>query len=181
MTKNHNDTNIKEKLRQALISTVKVISEDFRKDIEIKNEKVTKELDFIDLDNLVTKKDFLKARATSDSVALKRKFSNANIYKKNLPSNSSCKSLYSIAEKIRYECLGAKMLKGIKKNLEDNYNQIIYSKKTEQPKSKDDVNISEAFELYMLKNFHKIKLNPLTSRMLNFWEKDFENSIEKHK
>ena len=30
-------------------------------------------------------------------------------------------------------------------------------------------------------NFHKIKLNTLTSRMLNFWEKDFENSIEKHK
>ena len=34
-----------------------------------------KKFDFIDLDNLVTKKDFLKARATSDSVALKRKFS----------------------------------------------------------------------------------------------------------
>ena len=180
MTKNHNDTNIKEKLRQALISTVKVISEDFRKDIKIKDEKSTKEFDFIDLDNLVTKKDFLKARATSDSVALKRKFSNENIYKKNLPSNSSCKSLYSIAEKIRYECLGAKMLKGIKKNLEDNYNQIIYSKKTEQPKSKDDVNISEAFELYMLKKFHGIKLNHITSQILSFWEKDFDRTIEEH-
>ena len=180
MTKNHNDTNIKEKLRQALISTVKVISEDFRKDIEIKDEKATKEFDFIDLDNLVTKKDFLKARATSDSVALKRKFSNENIYKKNLPSNSSCKSLYSIAEKIRYECLGAKMLKGIKKNLEDNYNQIIYSKKIEQPKSKDDVNISEAFELYMLKKFHGIKLNHITSQILSFWEKDFDRTIEEH-
>ena len=94
MTKNHNDTNFKEKLRQALISTVKVISEDFRKDIKIKDEKATKKFDFIDLDNLVTKKDFLKARATSDSVALKRKFSDKNIYKKNLPSNASCKSLY---------------------------------------------------------------------------------------
>ena len=180
MTKNHNDTNIKEKLRQALISTVKVISEDFRKDIEIKNKKATKEFDFIDLDNLVTKKDFLKARATSDSAALKRKFSNENIYKKNLPSNSSCRSLYSITEKIRYECLGAKMLKGIKKNLEDNYNQMIYSKKKEQPKSKDEVNISEAFELYMLKKFHGIKLNHITSQILSFWEKDFDKTIEEH-
>ena len=180
MTKNHNDTNIKEKLRQALISTVKVISEDFRKDIEIKNKKATKEFDFIDLDNLVTKKDFLKARATSDSAALKRKFSNENIYKKNLPSNSSCRSLYSITEKIRYECLGAKMLKGIKKNLEDNYNQMIYSKKTEQPESKDEVNISEAFELYMLKKFHGIKLNHITSQILSFWEKDFDRTIEEH-
>ena len=33
----------------------------------------------------------------------------------------------------------------------------------------------------MLKNFHKVKLNPLTSKMLDFWEKDFEKSIEKHK
>ena len=45
--------------------------------------------------------------------------------KKNLPLNSSCKSLYSIAEKIRYEALGGKMLKGIEKNLFENYNQII--------------------------------------------------------
>ena len=33
----------------------------------------------------------------------------------------------------------------------------------------------------MLKNFHKIKLNPLTTKMLNFWEKDFEDAIGKHK
>ena len=33
----------------------------------------------------------------------------------------------------------------------------------------------------MLKNFHKVKLNPLTSKMLDFREKDFEISIEKHK
>ena len=33
----------------------------------------------------------------------------------------------------------------------------------------------------MLKNFHKIKLNPLTTKMLNFWERDFEKSIDKHK
>ncbi len=180
MTKNRNDTNIKNKVKQALISTVKVISQDFKKNIKIIDEKTTKKFDFIDLDNLVTKKDFLKARATSDSIALKRRFSNENIYKKNLPSNSSCKSLYSIAEKIRYECLGAKMLKGIKKNLEDNYNQIISSKKTEKPKFKDDVNISEAFELYMLKKFHGIKLNDITSQILDFWERDFDKTIKEH-
>ena len=32
----------------------------------------------------------------------------------------------------------------------------------------------------MLKQFHNIKLNSLTSKMLNFWEKDFDRSIEKH-
>ena len=33
----------------------------------------------------------------------------------------------------------------------------------------------EAFELYMLKNFHEIKLNTLTNKMLNFWEKTLNN------
>ena len=37
------------------------------------------------------------------------------IYKKILPSNNSSRSLYNIAEKIRYEALGGKMLKGIRK------------------------------------------------------------------
>ena len=73
------------------------------------------------------------------------------------------------------------MLKGIKKNFNDNYNEIINNKKKDSLKSKDDVPILEAFELYMLKNFHEIKLNTLTNKMLNFWEKDFEQSIDKHK
>jgi hypothetical protein len=32
----------------------------------------------------------------------------------------------------------------------------------------------------MLKKFHKIKLNSLTTKMLDFWEKDFNESISKH-
>ena len=99
--------------------------------------------------------------------------------KKNLPSNSSCRSLYSIAEKIRYESLGSKMLKGIEKNLKENYNQIIEFKRKDQLKTKDDVPVLEAFELYMLKKFHNIKLNSLTSKMLSFWENDFDKAIDK--
>ena len=73
------------------------------------------------------------------------------------------------------------MLKGIEKNFNENYTQIINRKRKDQLKTKEDVPVAEAFELYMLKNFHQIKLNSLTSRMLNFWEKDFDQSIEKHK
>ena len=72
------------------------------------------------------------------------------------------------------------MLRGIKKNFQDNYNQMINFKRKDQLKTKEDVSVSEAFELYMLKNFHNIKLNSLTSKMLSFWEKDFDNSIDKH-
>ena len=172
--------NLREKLKQALTSTAKVISDDFVLKESIESNKDLKKLDFLDLENLNSKRDFIKARARSDSFALKKKFSNNEIYKKNLPNNYSSKSLYLIAEKIRYETLGAKMLKGIEKNLKENYTQEIYLKKNEQLKTKEDVPVNEAFELYMLKKFHNIKLNSMTSNMLDFWEKDFDQAIEKH-
>ena len=180
MNNSNKDANFKEKLRQALASTIRVISGD----LEIKNKtndnKSSKKFDFFELDNINSTTDFVKARAESDSSALKKKFSNDEIYKKNLPLNSSCKSLYSIAEKIRYETLGGKMLKGIEKNLKDNYNQKISLKRKDQLKTKDDVPVIEAFELYMLKKFLNIKLNPLTNKMLNFWEDDFDLVVDKH-
>jgi cobaltochelatase CobT len=72
------------------------------------------------------------------------------------------------------------MLKGIQKNLIENYNQIIELKRKDQLKNKEDVIINEAFELYMLKKFHGIKLNTQSKAMLSFWEKDFDQAIEKH-
>jgi len=176
---NNKTESFKEKLRQALTSTSKVISDDLGINPK-KNIKNPEKQDLIELDNLNSKNDFIKARAETDSKALKKKFSDESIFKKNLPSSSSCKSLYTITEKIRYEKLGSKMLKGIDKNLRDNYTQMINHKRKDQIKSKDDVPVVEAFELYMLKNFHNIKLNSLTSKMLNFWEKDFDKSIFEH-
>ena len=174
------ETSLKEKLRQALASTVKVISDDLELDQKRGNNKSSNQFDFFELDNLNTKNDFIKARAESDSTALKKKFSDELIYKKNLPSNSSCKSLYAVAEKIRYEALGGKMLKGIKKNFKENYSQIINLKRKDQIKSREDVTINEAFELYMLKKFHNVELNDLCSKILSFWENDFDQSISKH-
>ncbi len=176
----NNSNNLKEKLKQALNSTARAISDDFNINEHHDKNKSSKKFDFFNLENLNSKNDFIKARAESDSSALKKKFSNDKIYKKNLPLNSSCKSLYSIAEKIRYESLGAQMLLGIKKNLKKNYNQIIELKRKDQLKTKEDVPLIEAFELYMLKKFHGIELNSITSKMLDFWEKDFDKAIEKH-
>ena len=175
------ENNLNEKIRIALNSTAKVISDDF--DLNKKNteDKKNKDIISIEIDNLTNPSDFLRLRAETDSRALKKKFSDDFIYKKNLPNNNSSRSLYNIAEKIRYEALGGQMLKGIEKNFQENYSQIINRKRKDQLKTKEDVPVAEAFELYMLKNFHKIKLNPLTSKMLNFWEKDFEVSIEKHR
>ena len=174
------EDNFKEKFKEALISTVKVISDDYKLEKGERNNLNSKNFSFIELDNLNSKEDYVKLRAETDSEALKRKFSNNNIYKKNLPSNTSCKLLYSISEKIRYEVLGTKMLNGISKNLKDNYSRKILLKKKDQLKSKDDVQIAEAFELYMLKNFLGIKLNSLSEKILSYWEEDFKNSFNKH-
>ena len=175
------ENNLKEKFKIALTSTAKVIADDFDVKKTNSEEKKIKEFNLLEIDNLTSPADFIRLRAETDSSALKKKFCNETIYKKNLPSNTSSRSLYNIAEKIRYETLGGKMLKGIEKNFQENYHQIINRKRKDQLKTKEDVSVSEAFELYMLKNFHKIKLNPLTTKMLNFWEKDFEDAIEKHK
>jgi len=173
--------NFKEQFKQALISTARVISEDYRLDVKkIDNDLKSKKIDFFDVTNLSNKNDFIKLRAEADSGALKKKFSDKEIFDKNLPNNPSCKSLYNIAEKIRYEVLGGKMLKGVGKNLSENYNQKISLVRKDQLKNKEDVPVIEAFEIYMLKKFFKLKLNAVSSKMLSFWEKDFTQSIDKH-
>ena len=177
---NNRETNLKDKLRQALTSTIKVISDDLKVSDKKLNNKNSNKSNFFELENLSSKYDFIKARAEADSTALKMKFSNDEIYKKNIPKNSSCKPLYAIAEKTRYETLGGRMLKGIEKNLKANYSHTLNLKRKDQLKSKEDVPIAEAFELYMLKNFYNIELNSNSSKMLNFWEKDFDESINKH-
>ena len=174
------EENLKEKFKQALISTVKVISDDYKNDRNNKSNLSSKNYNFFEIDNIDNKIDFLKLRAEADSEALKRKFSNKEIYQKNLPKNSSCRSLYDISEKLRYEILGSKMLKGISKNLKENYKYKINLKRKDQLKKKEDVNIIEAFELYMLKNLFNLKLNSICQEILSFWEKDLNNSIGKH-
>ena len=178
---NNKEDNFKEKFKQVLISTAKVISDDYKLDLSTKNKNFSsKNLDFFELDNLDNKHDFTRLRAETDSKALKKKFSDKLIYQKNLPNKKSYRSLYDISEKIRCELLGTKILKGISKNLNENYNQKISLTRKDQLKTKEDVNANEAFELYMLKNFFKIKLNPLSDKILSFWDKEFNSSLGKH-
>ena len=165
----NNRESLKEKLKQALSSTARVISDDLSIKYKKKTEKGSDKIDLGEFEVLNTKNDFIKARAESDSKALKKRFSDEKIFRKNLPSSPSYKSLYTITEKIRYESLGTKMLQGIKINLENNYKQVIDTTRKDQLKSKEDVPVIEAFELYMLKNFHDIKLNTFASKMLSFW------------
>ena len=68
------ENNIKEKFKQALISTVKVISDDYKINIVKKNAS-SQNFNFFELDNLNSKQDFIRFRAEADSEALRKKFS----------------------------------------------------------------------------------------------------------
>ncbi len=144
-----------------------------------KNKKKSK-IDLFELDKLESRSDFVKYRAEIDSGALKRKFSNTEIFRNNFPQNSSYKQLYELSEKIRCEILGSNILKGVGANLKENYTNEILAKKKDQLFSKEDVSVIEAFELYMLKNFYKINLNSLNEKILSYWENDFDKSLKKH-
>ena len=66
--------NLKEKLKQALTSTARVISDDLNVKENLENNKSSKKFDFFNLENLNSRSDFIKARAESDSSALKKNF-----------------------------------------------------------------------------------------------------------
>ena len=167
----------KERFKQALDSTYKVISEELS---NLGKKEYHKDIEDYKISNLYSRDDFIKFRAFIDSRALKKKFSDKNIFKKNFPKNQSYKLFYEISEKIRCELLGSEMLNGIKKNINENYCNKILNKKDNNVKKKEDANVSEAFELYLLKNFMNIKLNNVTNKILGFWEDKFDKSIKSH-
>ena len=107
------ETNLKEKFRIALSSTAKVIADDIDINNKSSEDKKAKDTSSFEINDLTSPSDFIKLRAETDSSALKKRFSDEKIYRKNLPTNTSSRSLYNIAEKIRYEALGGKMLKEI--------------------------------------------------------------------
>ena len=173
------ENNIKEKFKIALASTEKAISDDYLKK-NVKNKEFTKNIDYFEIDSLNTKEEFIKYRAESDSRALLKKFSDRDILKSNYPKNSSCKSLYEFSEKIRCELLGSEMLKGTKLNFLKNYENFLLKIKTEHINNKEDVKISDAFEIYMLKNLFELKLNKNCEKILSFWNKDLKLAFDKY-
>ena len=69
------ENNFKEQFKQALISTAKVISEDYKLDVKKLDKSLSsKKIDFFDVTNLSSKNDFIRLRAETDSEALKKKF-----------------------------------------------------------------------------------------------------------
>ena len=172
---------LKERLKSAVSSAVKAISEDFDIEVNFGNTSSGKKksLQLPDIINLKKIQDFTNLRAYADSEALKIKYTNEKIYIKNQPDGSMAKALYAIAEKIRYEKIGSDKLKGIKNNITACYEDKFKNKKIEEIKTEADVPITEAFELYLRNHFFKIKQNNATKKVLSYWKDLFDKNLKK--
>ncbi len=169
------DDSIKEKFKQALQSTYRVISDDYKVD---KNKNKDEKIYSVgEINNIADKNQFNKLRAETDSEALKKRFSDKKLLAKNTPKNPSCRTLYKLSEKVRYELLGSEMLKGISKNFKKNYKYRLQSLEQKKITKKEDTNIIDAFEIYMTKKFFNLELSDGNKEILQFWENDFNKSI----
>jgi len=171
---------LKERFKSAVSSTVRAISENFNLDIQFGNKLNSKEnsLNLPEIANLKKLQDFTNLRAYADSEALKIKYTDKKIFLKNEPVGEMNKTLYAIAEKIRYEKIGSDKLKGVKNNITQCYENKFKDKKIEEIKTEADVPITEAFELYLRSYFFKIKQNHASKKMLSYWKDLFDKNIK---
>ena len=172
---------LKERFQSAVSSAVKTISENFNLDIKFNNNTSSKKnsLNLPEITNLKSLQDITNLRAFADSEALKIKYTNENIYIKNEPKGSMAKSLYAIAEKIRYEKIGSNKLKGVGNNIIQGYENKFKNKKIEEIKAKTDVPITEAFELYLRNYFFNLKETDVKKKLLSHWENFFDKNLKK--
>ena len=172
---------LKERFKSAVSSAVKAISENFDLEIKFGNNIDAKKnsLNLPEVANLKKIQDFTNLRAFADSEALKIKYNDEKVYHKYEPKGSMSKTLYAIAEKIRYEKLGSDKLKGVKNNITQCYENKFKDKKINEIKTEADVPINEAFELYLRSHFFKIKQNNITKKVLSYWRELFEKNLYK--
>ena len=171
---------LEEKIKKALTSVYKVISNQLNDENSKDKNLNFKSLDFSEIKDLKKKDDYIKLRASTDSKALKLRFSDHNVFFKNHPRNPALRKFYEFSETMRCELLGSKMLSGIRKNLKDNYYQKINSQNQKEVKTKEDASMHDAFELYILEKFFKFNLEQNSLKIVNYWRKDFDKSFNYH-
>jgi len=174
------DTHL-ENFKQALISTIKSISE--KNDCEVSfGKQASKDYNNVNLPEIKKLEhfqDFLTMRAKADSEALRLKYSNEDIFNTYKPKGKMAEELYEIAEKIRYEKIGSDTFKGIKENLAENY-------KKNKKNIKNEENISEnlsakTFEDYLRSLFFEVEKNKNYIKNIKeskkLWDKNFKENM----
>ena len=157
-----------EKFKTAIHSTAKAIARSNLQEKKEKFEKISKPK-ILSPEN---QEEILEARVLSDSDALKIKYSDEYILNKNQPSGTISRSLYQVAEKIRYEKIGSDQFKGIKNNL----NQF-YQKKISDSNVHSQNFIADAFEAYLRGKVMGFKVPANKKDDFKRWNEIFDNKV----
>lgn len=157
-----------EKFKTAIHSTAKAIARSNLQEKKEKFEKISKPK-ILSPEN---QEEILEARVLSDSDALKIKYSDEYILNKNQPSGTISRSLYQVAEKIRYEKIGSDQFKGIKNNL----NQF-YQKKISESNVHSQNFIADAFEAYLRGKVMDFKVPANKKDDFKRWNEIFDNKV----
>ena len=157
-----------EKFKTAIHSTAKAIARSNLQEKKEKFEKISKPK-ILSPEN---QEEILEARVLSDSDALKIKYSDEYILNKNQPSGTISRSLYQVAEKIRYEKIGSDQFKGIKNNL----NQF-YRKKISESNVHSQNFIADAFEAYLRGKVMGFKVPANKKDDFKRWNEIFDNKV----
>ena len=158
-----------EKFKNAVFSTAKAIA---RKSISLEDQKQLDKITAPKIISISNREEMLEARANADSEALRIRHSDEAIFKKNEPKGTVSKSLYKIAEKIRYEKIGSDQYIGIENNLNN-----FYQKKIMDSDVHSQNFIADAFEAYLRKNMMNLEIQESKKEDFKQWDDLFEKKI----
>ena len=158
-----------ENFKSAVLSTAKAIA---RKSTDPKElEKIAK-INVPKILSIENKDEILEARALADSEALRMRYNDENISKQNEPRGTISKSLFKIAEKIRYEKIGSDEYQGIQNNLNN-----FYQKKIANSDVHSQNFIADAFEAYLRKNIMNMPIDENKKQDFKRWDDLFNKKI----
>ena len=160
-----------EKFKNAVFSTAKAIA---RKSLSLEDQKQLDKVTAPKIVSINNREEMLEARANADSEALRIRHSDEVIFKKNEPKGTVSKSLYKIAEKIRYEKIGSDQYIGIQNNLNN-----FYQKKITDSDVHSQNFIADAFEAYLRKNMMNLEIHESKKEDFKRWDDLFEKNISK--
>ena len=160
-----------EKFKNAVFSTAKAIA---RKSLSLEDQKQLDKVTAPKIVSINNREEMLEARANADSEALRIRHSDETIFKKNEPKGTVSKSLYKIAEKIRYEKIGSDQYIGIQNNLNN-----FYQKKIMDSDVHSQNFIAGAFEAYLRKNMMNLEIHESKKEDFKRWDDLFEKNISK--
>ena len=158
-----------ENFKNAVFSTAKAIA---RSTISIDDQQQVAKVHIPKIVSANNPDEVLEARATADSEALRIRYNNEYISKKNEPRGTVSKSLYKIAEKIRYEKIGSDQYLGIKNNLNNFYQKKILNSDVHSQNF-----IADAFEAYLRKNLMDLPIHENKKQDFKRWDDLFDEKI----